>query len=78
MFQSPLTPLANHTFYLVNGIDQRNATVAYEGSQYYSFDSYEKSETDFQDIGFYQCGVIVNGRTILSERADVWFPGILI
>ena len=41
---------------------------------------YKRETTSFEDQGFYQCGITINGpsisRTILSETTDVQFSGL--
>ena len=74
-------------FYLINNVKkyparfiQKTRTINGVNQKYYSFISYTKNKTSYEDQGFYQCGITIPGpssQTILSKTTDVQFSGLL-
>ena len=68
-------------FYLINNVKQIKSKIS-DGINrpHYSIIPHKRETTSFEDQGFYQCGITINGpsisRTILSETTDVQFSGL--
>ena len=68
-------------FYLINNVKQIKSRIFYgTGHLQYSITSYKRQTTSYEDQGFYQCGITINGpsisRTIFSKTTDVQFSGL--
>ena len=73
-------------FYLINNVKnhparfiQKTKKVDGVNIRYYSIIPYTKNTTSYEDQGFYQCGITINGlspQTILSKTTDVQFSGL--
>ena len=73
-------------FYLINNVKkhparftQKTRKVGGVNHTNYLIIPYTKNTTSYEDQGFYQCGITINGplsQTILSKTTDVQFSGL--